>query len=103
MICCTRTSGDDPNLNKRLDNYDGLYPHKRGWSWEILLEKKRYTVVPAQAGMILYFVNSLSVFCGCTRTSGDDPILGIKATIVPKLYPHKRGWSFDLDSELDEI
>ena len=98
IFCCTRTSGDDPSYLYLFSYLLWLYPHKRGWSLYFCNSLINSFVVPAQAGMILRFDYDVDEEDRCTRTSGDDPERYQWIRLWDKLYPHKRGWSFTVDT-----
>ena len=93
QLSCTRTRGDDPNFSSILQRISTLYPHTRGWSYELMQSTGLVDVVPAHAGMILIFEIPSSLQLSCTRTRGDDPNFSSILQRISTLYPHTRGWS----------
>ena len=77
--------------------------HKRGWSCAWLPSHFTVKVIPAQAGMILWYFFIYIDYFGYPCTSGDDPRWIITIRYWEVLSLHKRGWSDSKDLTEDEI
>ena len=88
------TSGDDPKFVLAYVHKVWLSLHKRGWSRSDGFMEISIRVIPAQAGMILYFAQFTVEGTSYPCTSGDDPILIFINMNSYWLSLHKRGWSY---------
>ena len=92
--CYTRTRGDDPVFSSIGSKFSSLYPHTRGWSCWVTMQKCKSLVIPAHAGMILHDYCTKKAHLSYTRTRGYDPGFPSLSFPTSMLYPHTRGWSW---------
>ena len=88
-----RECGGDPvPINFEMDD-NRLSPRMRGWSWICQVFCRVWTVIPANAGVILIVNSTWIVPKSYPRECGGDPDKCIFQIFQTKLSPRMRGWS----------
>ena len=88
-----RASGDGPKVARLRDILAGFPPRERGWSRGERSNRKRASVSPARAGMVLTWRTEAAGTSRFPRASGDGPVQWVFAGVKSRFPPRERGWS----------
>ena len=88
-----RECGGDPVYVRICAKYKVLSPRMRGWSWWSIFFRIVFPVIPANAGVILYYWHGVIYRVCYPRECGGDPNINQGTVAVERLSPRMRGWS----------